>query len=431
VVTATFPANERAGRPIRPTGTQITVTVPRAAVAGLVRPNAAAVTLTANLGTKAAEGTRSLTVIWRDLRSPAVAVPQHGPLTLSASGSAPTVTAAAAGKVTISASRLSLLFTAAPVSVGPIRPYGTPKSSSGTPGRPASIRALCVPRAGQDTTLARIAVTGPTPAGAHVPQGDDPAKCLPFPKHLKLNPHFPLPKPLPGSHVFHQKQNDCVYATGFTNAQKLNGAALVGPGLSDLLLGLTTYLKNTPQYNFLQQDGPAQFQYHGKPELPPIRATLLGFGFMPVSATLQLSEIGSLNIALIACTPTKPKFKCPDNPSHLALILGSVTLHIHDVAVNGVPLNVGSHCQTVSPFDLKLEGLPPAYDFLHLKGVLTGTVNIPQFTGCADGSDNLNPIFDATVSGPGNFAKVTQAPFCAPSVPPPNGCPPLKPHPVH
>jgi len=171
------------------------------------------------------------------------------------------------------------------------------------------------------------------------------------------------------------------------------------------------------------------------PQLPPIRATLLAFGFTPVSATIQISEIGSLNIALIACgdlsNPNKSD-KCPNPPpKNVALFFGRVTLRIYDVAVNGVPLNVGAHCQTATPFDLDLVGVPPSYIVSALHGVLTGTVTVPKFTGCANGSDNLDPIFDATVSGPGNFVKVNQAPFCSPTVTPPNGCPPKIPPPKH
>jgi hypothetical protein len=417
VVTATFPAAGTIGQPIRPTRTGIAVTVPRAVVAGLARRNAAAVTLTASLSTTAIEGTRQVSATWRDLRSPATALSPSGPVTLTASGAAPAVTAAAAGAVAITADGLSLLLTARP--------------ANGSQASPSIAPVACVPRAGQDTTLARIAVAGPAPARAPAragnPPADNPAKCLPFPKGLKLNPRFPLPKPLPGTNVFHAPVSACAYAAGYTNAQKLNEAALVGPGLTDLRLGLTTFTKFTNKFSYLYQRAAGQFEYHGQPVLPPARATLLAFGFMPVSATIQISEVGSLNVALISCTPTK---NCPNPPpKSVALFFGLVSLRISDVAVNGVPLNVGTHCQTATPFELMLTGLPPAYNVSLVQGVLTGTVTIPKFSGCSDGTENLDPIFDATVSGPGNFAKVTQAPVCTPAAQ--FGCPPVKPVPTH
>ena len=417
LVTATFPAAGTAGQPIQPTGTGIAVTLPRAAVADLARPNAAAVTLTASLSTEVTEGTRQATVIWRDLRSPATAISRSGPLTLTVSGSAPPVTAAA-GEVTITAGGLSLLFTA--------------RTANSRQAGPSSVQAACVPRAGQDTTLAGIAMIGSAPARAPAstadnPTADNPAKCLPFPSGLKLNPRFPLPKPPPGSRAFHQPQPACAYAAGFTNARKLNEAALVGPGLTDLELGLTTYTKFTSKYSYFQQNLAGQFEYHGQPVLPPARATLLAFGFVPVSATIQISEIGSLNLALVSCAPAN---KCPiPPPQNVALFFGLVSLRISNVDVNGVPLNVGAHCQTATPFNLELTGIPPAYNVGLIQGVLTGTVTVPPFSGCSDGTENLDPIFDATVSGPGNFVKVTQAPICTPTTG--GGCPPAKPVPKH
>ena len=417
LVTATFPAVGTAGQPVQPTGTGIAVTLPQAAVADLARQNATAVTLTASLNTKVTEETRQGAAIWRNLSSPVTAISRSEPLTLSASGPAPPVTAAA-GEVTVTAGGLSLLFTA--------------RTANSRQASPSSVQAACVPRAGQDTTLARIAMAGSVPARAPAspagkPSVDNPAKCLPFPSGLKLNPRFPLPKPPPGSVASHQSQPGCAYAAGFTNARKLNEAALVGPGLTDLKLGLTTYTKFTNKFSYFQQNVAGQFQYHGRAVLPPARATLLAFGFVPVSATIQISEIGSLNLALISCAPTK---NCPNPPpKNVALFFGRVSLRISNVDVNGVPLTVGSHCQTATPFNLVLTGIPPAYNVSLIKGVLTGTVTIPPFKGCSDGAEKLDPIFDATVSGPGNFVKVTQALVCTPQTH--SGCPPAKPIPKH
>ena len=414
LVTATFPAAGTAGLPIQPARTGIAVTLPHAAAADLARLGGA-VTLTASLSTQVTERTSSATAIWPDFRSLAAAIPRRGPLTLTASGSAPPVTAAAAGEVTVTAGGLSLLFT------------GTAGPSS--QASPSGMQVACVPRADQDTTLARIAVAAPTPARASASPADNPAKCLPFPKNLKLNPRFPLPKPPPGSRAFHVSQPGCSYATGFTNARKLNEAAIVGPGLTDLRLGLVTYTNFNHGYSYFQQNVAGQLEYHGQAVLPPARATFLAFGFVPVSATLQVSEVGSLNAALISCAPA-PK-PCPNKPPNVALFFGFVSLRISNVAVNGVPLNVGPHCQTVTPFNLELVGLPPSYNISAIQGVLTGTVTVPLFKGCANGSDNLDPIFNASVSGPGNFVKINQAPFCAPTTTGAPGCPPVKPPPIH
>ena len=410
-VTATFPAAVTAGKPIQPTGTGITVALPHAAVATLARPNAARITLTGALSTKFNQGATSATDAWRNLGSASAAMPRTGPLSLTATGTATPVTAAAAGNVTVTVGDLALLFT-------------TTHTTNGHQASPHAAHIACVPRAGQSTILARIAVTGsapartPTSAQATAPT---PKACRPFPKNLQLNPRFPLPPPLPKSHVFHTPANACAYAAGFTNARKLHEAALVGPGLADLVFGQTVFTKFTHNKVYVQAREPGQFEYHGQPVLPPARATLLGFGFMPVSATLQISEIGSANADFITCSYSV----CP-NPKNFALFDARVSVNISDVDVNGVPLNVGAHCQT-SPFNLELLGLPPAYNVGSQYGVLTGTVTVPAFHGCADGTENLDPIFTASVSGPGNFVKVTQGVICTPT----SGCPPAKPKPVH
>jgi hypothetical protein len=455
-VSATYPTSGRVGQPIQPTGTGIAVALPQAAVADLARltgipvtrppaeiadvarPNPTAVRLTASVSTKVTEGTRRAAVIWRDLRSPATAISRSGPLTLIAFGSAPPVTAPTAGEVTITASGLSLLFTARTANIRQASPSGgtsppaNPSSGNSSPASRSRVRVACAPRLGQDTTLARIAVARSAPARQPVSMTDDPKHCRPYPKHLKLNPRFPLPTPPPGSNVIHGPQRACSNAAGYTNARKLKEAALVGPGLTDLKLGLTTYTKTNSQYSYLQQRAAGQLEFHGRPVLPPARATLLALGFVPVSATIQISEIGSLNIALVGCAPLKKTAKCPNPPPLTeALFFGFVSLRISNVHVNGVPLNVGPHCQTVTPFNLELVGVPPTFSTLTLSGILTGDATIPKFTGCHNGADTLDPIFDASVSGPGNFVKVNEAPFCSPDLQGHPGCPPVPAKPVH
>jgi hypothetical protein len=271
-----------------------------------------------------------------------------------------------------------------------------------------------------------IAIAGMAgPAQAQVPASPagNPAKCLPFPGNLQLNPHFPLPKPPPGSRVFHAPEPACGYLAGSVNLRKLAVTVPVGPGLSDLRLGLTTYAKFKGSQAYVQQDLAGQFQYHGLPELPPKRVTFQAFGHLPVSATIHVAEIGSFNMAVITCAPAAT---CPYQPANTALFLGRVTLRISNVDIDGAPVSVGPHCQTATPFDLSLTGLPPAYNINAIQGVLTGTVAIPAFKGCGSKGHNLDPFFTASVSGPGNSIQVTQARLCTPVTG--SGCPPARPN---
>ena len=420
-VTATYPTAAMVGQPIQPTGTRIAVTLPHAAVANLRQLHAARVTLAAGLGTVVSEGTKSATAPWQDFSSPAKTIPPSGPLTFTALGAAPQVREATPGQMTVTATGLELLF--------------TPSAAHGTAASPSALPVVCVPVPNQDRALASIAITSTASSPAQSGRRSTPAisspYCPDFPKHLKPNPRFHLPPPPPGSNVINNPQPACSYAGGFTDAQKLHEAALVGPGLTDLEIGDPTYTKFPPAapYTYIQIRAAGQLNYHGLPELPPARATFLAFGFMPVSATLQVSETGSLDAALISCVPAKPSAKCPNNPANEALFFGRVMLRIYDVDINGVPLNVGSHCQTATPFNLELIGVPPSYSISGVYGVLTGFVTVPSFSGCANHTDNLDPVFDATVSGPDNFVKITQAPPCY--ILTKQGCPPVKPHLKH
>lgn len=250
--------------------------------------------------------------------------------------------------------------------------------------------------------------------------------CPPLPKGgLKLNKHFPLPKPPPGSSItYPPPEAGCAYIVGYSDVRKLNGAALVGPGLVNLSVGARVVL-NVPG-NYFEQDTAGQLDYRPCPTckyvhaLPPARSTFLAFGFMPVSATLQLTEIGTMNIIGVGTLSSLT--------SNTAWSL--MSLHISDVTVNGQPLNVGPHCQTVQPLLVKLVGLgagPQPYS-LQGGGPLTGTITVPPFSGCGV-TENLDPLFTGTVSGPGNFARFTQGRLCTPIGD--EGCPPRIPKPIH
>jgi hypothetical protein len=255
--------------------------------------------------------------------------------------------------------------------------------------------------------------------------------CFTYAPNIQLNPHFPVPTPPPGTHqVDTPVEPACAYVSGFTNVQKLNEAAFVGPAYADLAIGVAEYV--TKNSSFLQLNSAGLPQYHGKPEFPPARATLLGFGFMPVTATLQLSEIGTLNAIFIQSAPGK--FGCTKRKQYCGLttITARLDIHISDVNVNGTPLNVGPDCQTIHPFTVTLKGRYPAY-VIDVGGPLNGSVDIPAFKDCSDDGDNLDSIFTASVSGPGNQTLLTQGTPCGP---PPGvstfqDCPPPVPTPQH
>jgi hypothetical protein len=344
---------------------------------------------------------------------------------LTAAGTVPPATVRTPGDVSFTAGALSVLL--------------TPRTATGAATNPPLIPLSCQLLPGQQATLATVPVgaaassPGPQPtAPVHsgpisVGSGRTAAAAAPFcPAYPKggynFNPRFPLPPAPPGSTVtFPPPQQACSYIVGFSNASKLNEAALVGPGISGLSVNIRVVQNLKTKY--FQLDSAGELVYkpcatcRSQNALPPAHATFLSFGFMPTSATLQITQIGTLNVASVGTT----------SALKYSRIWSDAAIRIYNVQVNGVPLNVGNNCRTAAPFRLVLTGKPPYT--LQQGGVLTGTVTIPPFTGCGAG-ENLDSIFTATVSGPGNFVKLTQGNLCTPG-PPPFGCPPTPPKPIH
>lgn len=274
----------------------------------------------------------------------------------------------------------------------------------------------------------------PPPPNAQ-PQNILPAYCPPFPlnKGFPFNPHFKLPKPPPGSTITFPLPplQGCAFIKGFSDVSKLGEAALVGPGFGNIQVGkrLVFNLKA----NYFETDSSGKLYFKPCPGsapqckaingLPPVTATFLSFGFVPTTATLKITEIGTLNVVSVGTLNNGGKLK-------YSKIESLASIRVERVLANGVPLNVGSDCHTVRPFKLVLVGKPP-YS-LNFGGVIIGMIHVPPFTGCGVG-ENIDPIFNATVSGPGNIVKLTQGSLCTdwPIPPLAPGCPATVPKPVH
>jgi hypothetical protein len=229
-----------------------------------------------------------------------------------------------------------------------------------------------------------------------------------------------------------------------------------------------------------------QLDYQGLSEFPPTRATFLAFGFTPVTATVHLEEATADDGSLIPVTETayqqftNPNYYDPGqyfdpNDSYLPSVCNtltgttqqicndivitataSVTLRLTDVTVNGTPVDIGDRCQTVGPLYTPGSPADPGGDRVVLTGgtnsvypypqfgsasvpgqgnsiftggEIAGGVTIPAFAGCVTpAGDNLDPLLDASVSGPGNYVKTTVGELCTigfiPGACTPNALPP-------
>lgn len=173
---------------------------------------------------------------------------------------------------------------------------------------------------------------------------------------------------------------------------------------------------------------------------PPVRVSMLAFGALPVTATAHLTQTVThglydplrLRLALdISAIPPgrhvpgfgpAPKYKHGTTFfNYRAISSGTVNIRLSNVAVDQVPLHVGPNCRTASPASLELSApagyYPQSKKPTQLKGkpgefqplggggpagYLQGHVDVPAFTGCHDGGDNLDPLITGMISGRGN-----------------------------
>jgi hypothetical protein len=448
-VAARFPARVPTGRVITPTGATVAIALPPAVVADLATAQVAAVGGTARLTLPVTQGRSTAAVTWSGLSWPATLRPASGGLTLTASGAVPAVRASAAGPVTFTVGKLALTLvsrppgavatapspsstpsaSARPSVTGPAasrpataRPTSAPGASTpttSTPGTsgptPAALRLSCRPAAGQHVVLAKVG-GGPVAAAKH------PVSYCPAPAKggYKLNPRWKPPRVPKGIIIHHPTPSlGCAWVAGFADVRKLNGASYIGPARISVAVGINLDY-NFDGHTYFQEDSAGMLDYrlchsckllHG---LPPVKATFLTFGFMPTTATMQLTEVGTVDLFGVGTTS-----QLSVNYSY-----AEMSLKISDVRVNGAPLNVSTHCRAERPFTIELYGRAdshPSYS-LQFGGPLTGDVDIPQFTGCAGGGENLDKLFNAAIAGPRNFAELTQGTLCTPASD--SGCPP-------
>jgi hypothetical protein len=133
---------------------------------------------------------------------------------------------------------------------------------------------------------------------------------------------------------------------------------------------------------------------------PVAHSAVLGFGAIPITADLHLSQLVRHGQIVPIVVHSKTRISPPFHayPAH---VIGDVDVRISNVLVDRVPLHVGPDCHSAVPMHLNLVGGARDYT-LFQGGPLRGTVTIPPFTGCGIGGDNLDPLLTGTISGPGN-----------------------------
>jgi hypothetical protein len=174
---------------------------------------------------------------------------------------------------------------------------------------------------------------------------------------------------------------------------------------------------------------PANYGY-----LAPMKVRSVGFGLMPVEATVQVSQRreNGYPIALKAELGATQYYEPFGNGGEAVarevaaptVVDDALNVQILEVLVDGVDLQLTGDCRTVTPAPVHLVGPgytiafpysdgnadkfyrsadPSTYFNPYKGGQLTGTMTIPAFTGCTTASgDDLSALMTLSVSGPDN-----------------------------
>lgn len=461
-VAASFPGHAAVGKPFRPTDVTTTVRVPATALGDLAK--ATTISASTQLTVKVAQdGSQPANAAWLG-DAPATKVPGGGDLPLTAAGDVPTVTVGTSGTVSFAAASLDLSL---------------------TPDSGAPVSVTCTPVTGQSTALGSVPVGDTTGSATPTPTASSPS-ARPSPGRTRPGGRLPEVTPgatKPGSRSPHATPHQtpktainaaayktCAdpasytnpkyfavsgYLAGYANVRKVNGAGVVGDPTLGVFRSDTTKNEGLNQNAQIVIDGvrylcvrtTGELDFHGERALPPITTTAPAFGFVPVTATAHLSQVGDEPVQAIVYQQRGSAAFAPftDNP-YQVVATAQLSLRLSDVKVNGVALDVGDQCRTTrslytpdSPADPGNdrvvfvggddEGNPtPIYAMPFNGGASAGDVTIPPFHGCVTPQgDDLDNLLNASVAGVGNYSKLVQGPLCPGII----GCPPGELQPVY
>ncbi|WP_329236247.1 hypothetical protein OG417_31515 [Actinoallomurus sp. NBC_01490] len=410
-VIANVPDSATAGRPIRLGNVTVLVALPAAAVAGLTKQGVTTVGGTLRMTPLVTANGSPARITGSDFAVPETSVGADQ-LVLAGSGQEPAPTVAAPGRVVFSVADLSASLTL--------------RQADGTAAQPATMSLSCSPNLGQDTALTTIAVSAADATGASGPGSVSHATAAKAQEDYcppdvtgGFSEDFPLPTPPPDTPIIETTPlYACAKISGFSNVAKLNGAA---PLFGKMALEVGNRSLYNLNANYFETDS------LGASHVETSQATFLAFGFMPTTAELDVTQVGKTTAYQNAnITAVDYVNRSPELPPRYTTASAYVSLRIHDVRINGVPLDVGADCTTAQPMKLQLSASTnddPTY-VVNSGGFLTGTATIPPFQGCGVG-ESLDPLFTASLSGPGNYIRITQGQICDADHPfrPPTPCP--------
>jgi hypothetical protein len=198
--------------------------------------------------------------------------------------------------------------------------------------------------------------------------------------------------------------------------------------------------------NLLSPDDAPDAYGHG----PEFTVRTVAFGAVPVEARLSIRQPRDSSGLPVPWTLDAPiKTYCPGLGPHAgpgqveartvaATFEGSVRIEVESLRIDGIDVGLAGSCRTVSDAPLDLTSRDYYTLDPHLRpgeqgadwnpsttryfqgnngGLLEGTLDIPRFTGCTTGDDDLSPVLSGLVSSRDNPISVRVSglsPACVP-----------------
>ncbi|QKV81269.1 hypothetical protein HUT10_18315 [Amycolatopsis sp. Hca4] len=153
----------------------------------------------------------------------------------------------------------------------------------------------------------------------------------------------------------------------------------------------------------------------------PATTSFLGFGFVPVTATVEFLPLDYKNSKMIEVGGGL--FTGDDGFTYLRTEL-KVMGKLSGAKINGVPLDVGPDCVTSEPVSLEITGPYDPFTTGHVRTDPEKGFYLPPFRGCgADGQD-LTPLLSGMSTGWGNQAFIDTYNLNGCTEPDHTNCPP-------
>lgn len=386
-VTAKFPVRGMVGDPVLPTDVTLALDVPPDALPQLTAAGAVAATSVVKLDTSIVAGETAASATWVAVGAEPVPLMTDEPAEFVATSEPDPVTVHAAGDLSFTAAGLVATVTG--------------RTADGAVTEPPSVTLSCIPDTDQQAGLAVVPMVYASPTSRAVEKpgievgdrGDESSPItalgVPPPECFRIGPP-------PGVTNY---QSYCANAAGYANVAKLNASVLQPTTLVNVSAGAFIIRCDGILGKFCSTNTMVP-NYQGKAEFPPASGSFFSLGVMPTTGSMQMTPVGPAVIDIWF-----------QGTAGRATARLKVDVRIFDARVNGVPFDVGPNCRTATPVDVVMIATPQEYSLTN-GGVLTGTITIPPFSGCG-ATEDLDPVFTALVSGPGNYLKMTQGKVCS------------------